>query len=91
MNDKFCEQLSGIDAKGRLVKTPCQEHDCLRYIKVRGSHPQTGEPVDQWKCAYEWMPILIIDGNQQSARANEAIESFRNQMVEANAALLGKK
>jgi hypothetical protein len=31
-----------------------------------------------------WLPILMIEGSQQTRQAGAAIESFRNEMVKSN-------
>lgn len=59
-------------------------HVCPMWIQIRGNHPQTGEKVDDWRCSLAWMPVLMIETAQQTRQAGAAIESFRNEMVEAN-------
>lgn len=48
---------------------------------MRGKHPQTGEPVDEWSCAVAWMPILLVESTQAEKETGAAIESFRNEVV----------
>lgn len=67
-----------------LVKGPCLEHGCKWYIRLIGSHPQTGNPVDEFGCAISWLPVLLIESSQQTRQAGAAIESFRNEMIKAN-------
>lgn len=59
-------------------------HKCGFYTHVRGKHPQTGEELDHWACAIEWLPTLLIENSQQSRQTGAAVESFRNEMVKAN-------
>ena len=68
-----------------LYKEPCKELDCAWFIQLRGAHPQTGAEIDEWGCAIAWMPILQIETSQQARQTGAAVESFRNEMVEANA------
>tara|TARA_Y100000310_G_C19954985_1_gene478571 strand:+ start:224 stop:436 length:213 start_codon:yes stop_codon:yes gene_type:complete len=49
-----------------------------------GKNPQTGQDVNEWNCAVTWLPMLLIEGSQQTRQTGAAIESFRNEMVEAN-------
>lgn len=67
-----------------LLKKPCIEHECAWYMQVRGSHPQTGQPVDEYGCAQVWQPILTIENSQQQRQTAAAVESFRNEMVKGN-------
>lgn len=63
-------------------------HKCGFYTHVRGNHPQTGQELDHWACAIEWLPTLLIENSQQSRQTGAAVESFRNEMVRANHATL---
>ena len=76
-----------------LWKAPCKEHQCRWYIQVQGMHPQTGEQMNRWDCAISWLPVLLIENSKKQHETGAAVESFRNEMVVANAtsrdALLG--
>tara|TARA_R100000808_G_C2124127_1_gene134731 strand:+ start:746 stop:991 length:246 start_codon:yes stop_codon:yes gene_type:complete len=67
-----------------LIKKKCVEHKCKFYIQVIGKNPQTGQDVSEWNCAVTWLPMLLIEGSQQTRQAGSAIESFRNEMVKLN-------
>ena len=59
-------------------------HTCAWWTQVRGKHPQSNEEIDHWNCAVGWIPMLLIEGAQQSRQTGAAVESFRNEMVKAN-------
>jgi hypothetical protein len=63
-------------------------HACPWWIQLRGKHPQSEEEMDRWGCAVGWLPILLIEGAQQTRQAGAAIESFRNEMVQGQAAFV---
>lgn len=63
---------------------PCKQLDCAWFLKIRGTNPNTGEDVDEWGCSMAWMPILMIENSQQQRQTGAAVESFRNEMVNAN-------
>jgi len=67
-----------------LIKKPCIEHECMWYLNVRGTHPQTGQEVDGWDCSMIWQPVLMIENSAQQRSTGAAVESFRNEMVKAN-------
>ena len=71
-----------------LIKKEGVEHKCKFYIQVLGKNPNTGQEVNQWDCAVSWLPMLLIEGSQQTRQAGSAIESFRNEMVNAQQQLL---
>jgi hypothetical protein len=64
---------------------PCRQTDCAWFTQLRGNNPNTGKEVDEWGCAIAWMPVLMIENSQQQRQTGAAVESFRNEMVQANA------
>lgn len=67
-----------------LIKKDCIGLECSWFTQVRGKNPQTGQEVDEWGCAVAWLPILLVENSQQQKNTSSAVESFRNEMVEAN-------
>jgi hypothetical protein len=68
-----------------LLKKECIEHQCAWYTHIIGQDPQSGKALDHWDCAIQWIPMLLVDGTQQQRQTGAAVESFRNEMVVANA------
>lgn len=62
---------------------PCKETDCAWFIQVRGVNPNTGQEVDDWGCAMQWLPMLLIENAKEERQTGAAVESFRNEMVKA--------
>ena len=67
-----------------MLRKPCIGQQCMWFVQIRGTHPQTGEPVDEWDCAMVWQPLLLIENSAQQRATGAAVESFRNEMVSAN-------
>jgi hypothetical protein len=67
-----------------LIQKKCVEHKCAWYTCVRGTNPNTGEEIDDWRCAVSWMPMMTVEIAQKSNQTGAAIESFRNEVVDAN-------
>lgn len=63
---------------------PCKQLECAWFMKVAGTNPNTGKPVEEYGCAVAWMPMLLIENAQQSRQTGSAVESFRNEMVRQN-------
>ena len=69
----------------------CQEavdgelRQCAWYTKMAGENPQTGEVVDEYGCAMTWLPVLLVENARTNRSTSAAVESFRNEMVNANA------
>lgn len=67
-----------------LIKKDCVGIKCAWYTQMRGTNPNTGEPVDEWGCAVSWMPFMAVEIAQKSNQTGAAVESFRNEVVKAN-------
>jgi len=67
-----------------LIKKDCVGLKCAWYTQIRGTNPNTGEPVDEWGCAVTWMPFMAVEIAQKSNQTGAAVESFRNEVVRAN-------
>ena len=63
---------------------PCKQFDCAWFMKISGKNPNTGKDTEEWGCAMAWLPVLLVENAQQSRSTGAAVESFRNEMVEAN-------
>jgi len=64
---------------------PCRELECAWFMKIQGKNPNNGKDIEEWGCAMSWLPILLVENAQQSRSTGAAVESFRNEMVVANA------
>jgi len=73
-----------------LLKTDTSKvcHTCPWWIQIRGKDPQGDKEIDKWGCAVMWLPMLLIEGAQQTRQAGAAIESFRNEVVDGNQAFV---
>lgn len=67
-----------------LLKSECIEGGCKFWTHILGKNPQTGNAVDEFDCSIRFVPILLIEGAQQSRQAGAAIESFRNEVAQGN-------
>lgn len=59
--------------------------DCPKFVKISGVNPNDGQPVDRFGCIDSFMHMLLIENSQQQRQTGAAVESFRNEMVKANA------
>jgi len=67
-----------------LIKEDCKGLGCSWFTQIRGTNPNTGQDVDEWGCAIVWLPVLLVENSQQQRQTGAAVESFRNEMVQAN-------
>jgi len=61
------------------------EHECPKFIHIAGVNPNDGQPVDKYGCVDSFLHMLLIENSQQQRQTGAAVESFRNEMVKANA------
>jgi len=64
-----------------LIKKDCIQTQCSWFTQLRGTHPQTGQEIDEWMCAISALPMLQIEVAKQARSGAVATESFRNEMV----------
>ena len=67
-----------------LIQKGCKGHKCAWYTCIQGVHPQTGETINDWKCAVAWMPMMAVEIASKENQTGAAVESFRNEVVKAN-------
>ena len=63
-------------------------HKCPWYQKVVGSHPQTGEHIDNYECAIAWMPALLIENSQQQRQTAASVDKLTNNTDRYNSVLV---
>ena len=63
-------------------------HRCRWFVQIKGTDPQTGEGIDEFRCSMEWLPLLSIEQSLHSRQTGAAVESFRNEVVKQNNQLL---
>jgi hypothetical protein len=61
---------------------------CLWQTHLRGLNPQTGQEIDQVGCAVAFLPVLLVENSQQQRQTAASVDSFRNEMVQGNGAML---
>jgi len=59
-------------------------HRCAWYTTLAGTNPNTGDKVDEKGCAIAWLPMLMIENSMQQRSTSAAVESFRNETMQAN-------
>lgn len=72
---------TGFAKSCRAVLTKC---DCPKFVSIKGKDPQTGAELERWGCVDSFLPLLLIENAQMSRQVGAAVESFRNEVVQAN-------
>lgn len=55
------------------------KHKCQKWANLRGTHPQTGAPVDFWGCTDALSYLVSADFGKQLNELGAAVESLRNE------------
>lgn len=63
-----------------LLKKSCIRHKCAWFIKVLGSNPQTGEELEHWGCAVEWLPLLLVENSQKTREVSGSVDALRKEV-----------
>jgi hypothetical protein len=67
-----------------LIKEDCVKLKCAWFTRVQGYDMNTGNQVDEYKCAIAWTPMLLVENSGQQRQTGAAVESFRNEMVKVS-------
>lgn len=59
---------------------------CVWFEQLRGHDPNTGKEKDERACSIRWLPTLLVETAGAARGTSAAVESFRNEMVNANTA-----
>lgn len=68
----------------KSCRTIVGKYDCPKFVKISGTNPNDGQQVDKFGCVDSFLPMLLIENSQQQRSTAAAVESFRNEMVQAN-------
>ena len=72
------------------LNSKCEEikdgaiHRCAWFQTLAGTNPNTGEQTDEAACSMAWLPMLLIENSMQQRSTSAAVESFRNETMQAN-------
>lgn len=72
-----------------LIKKACIEHQCEWYINVMGTHPQTGELMNDFKCSMAFFPILLVENSNQQRQTAASVDKVANQIQRSRAEFIG--
>lgn len=59
-------------------------HTCPWWAQYRGTNPNTGEEIDEWRCGVAMTPVAILSLAQKTNEMGAAVESARNESVKAH-------
>lgn len=83
--EKECPYRFGLPKKDR----GCIEHRCQFFTNLVGTHPNTGEQVNEWGCAIAWLPVLLVENASKIRQATASIDKTATEVSKQHASLLG--
>jgi hypothetical protein len=57
------------------------EHNCPKWIHIKGLDPQTGAELDKFGCADTMMHVIMLENTLMQRQTGAAVESLRNAML----------
>lgn len=72
----ICPLLS--DSKHNIT---CKEHECKFWIMLVGTNKNSGKPVNDFDCAISWLPMLLVEGANESRKTSQSVQGFRNSIL----------
>lgn len=77
--DVYCHR-TGFRKRCYDMVTKCK---CQLWVGIDGAHPGTGEKIVGYGCADQLRTLLIMENTQQVHQLGAAVESLRNEEVDA--------
>lgn len=72
-----------------LIQKECLTHGCEFYIHLIGMNPQTGKEMDDFNCAVKFLPILMIEGANQTRMASASVDKVANEVRRQSETIFG--
>lgn len=54
---------------------------CAWFTEVSGTNPNTGEPIQERRCAMTWLPLLQIENTAKVMGVNAAVSNLRDEVL----------
>lgn len=77
-------------AFARSCRSIVAECECPKFVHVR-MKDEDGAQVDKWGCVDSFLILLGVETVRASHQTGAAVESFRNEVVKANAAAVQER
>ena len=59
-------------------------HRCPWWFQVRGTNKNTGDEIDDWKCAVAILPLLMVETADKIRQTDATIQGMRNEAKTAH-------
>lgn len=69
----------GEDNDGRQIK-------CAYFVHMMGTNPQTGQPVNEGKCAVNWLPILLVENANEIRKTAASTDKVASEVAKTRGA-----
>lgn len=62
---------------------------CAWYVRIEGKNPNTGEDMNESRCAMAWQPLLTVGLTGKMDNTAVSIQSLRNETIKRQDLALG--
>lgn len=60
-------------------------HTCDWWRHIRGTDPNTGEALDEYRCSVSWLPMLMMELGRQQGLTASAVKTVANEVKKTDA------
>lgn len=60
-----------------------EKYKCVEWINLVGTHPQTGDQINNWMCARVANSLLLVENANKTRMVAASVDSHRNVFVKA--------
>lgn len=57
---------------------------CERWTQIKGTHPQTGQYIEQWGCIDDLQHLLLLEIGNQASKVSVEVNVLRNETAKAH-------
>lgn len=60
-----------------------EKYKCVEWVNLVGTHPQTGDQINNWMCARVAHSLLLVENANKTRQVAASVDSHRNVFVSA--------
>ena len=60
-----------------------EKYKCVEWINLMGTHPQSGEQINNWMCARVAHSLLLVENANKTRQVAASVDKHRNIFVRA--------
>lgn len=82
---EFCPLMKELCIEGHTKSmgedTDGAQRKCAYFVTLAGLHPETKQPINEGKCAINWLPVLLIENANQQRQTAAGIDKVASEVA----------